>query len=79
MIAKTKLLDLVDEALRTEERMIGIYCTHCAIAVDMSAAPSEKLESFRETVMRLRDESRGHRNTLEELRAALLREDRDEF
>ena len=78
MIAKTKLLEVIDEALRTEERMNGIYAGHCAIAVDLAERQSTELKSFRRTVMRLRDESRGHRDTLEELRRNLLKDDRDE-
>ena len=79
MISKGRLIQIIDEALRTEERVIAIYCTHCAISVDMTEEDSKELEPFRRTVLRLRDESRGHRDTLEGLRRDLLKDDRDAY
>ena len=79
MISKKRLLQAIDAALGTEEHLIGIYASHCAIAVDLASGDTAGMQPLRKTVMRLRDESRGHRQTLTELRQALMKDDRDAY
>ena len=79
MISKKGLLEKIDEALKNEEQIITLYCNHCIISYEFMEADPAKVTGCRERFVKLRDDSRRHRNTLEDLRARIQEDPRDVF
>ena len=67
MISKKRLLRLVKKALETEEQIIPIYTNHCRLFSDCLELDESTRQRFIEVFAQLRDDSRGHRETLDRL------------
>lgn len=80
MVSKKQLLEQVDEALRTEEQLMAIYAGHCLLFLDLLKTNRNVHQEFRGAFLKLRDDSRRHRDELNELgRELRLRTDRDAY
>ena len=79
MISKKELLETIDEALNKEEQVITLYCNHCIVSFEFMESDTAKVTECRERFTKLRDDSRRHRNILEDLRAKIAEDERDAF
>ena len=76
MIAKKKLLSLIDKAIGSEEKLIGIYSANfMPWAGRMSAGRGET--DFEQMFARLRNDSHRHGELLTGMRTAILEDQRD--
>lgn len=71
MISQSDLLKLLEEAIQTEELLIGIYSGDCMALVEKAESDADKIAQHRDFFRELRDESRRHRRKLETLRTTV--------
>jgi|GEM_PF-2606336 len=67
MMAKRKLLRLVEKAKETEEKMVPIYANHIMLFSECLDLDSSIKEKIIRVFTQLRDESRQHRDNLDHL------------
>ena len=71
MIQRKRLLGLIDKAIGREERLVCTYSSHCLLFAELLASEPATLEHVRRILLKLRDESREHKSTLEKLRKTI--------
>jgi len=67
MFHKRKLLRLIKKAIEMEEQVIPIYANHCSLFSECLEFDTSMRKRFLEVFTQLRDDSRRHKDTLENL------------
>ncbi len=79
MISRKRLLSLIDNAIQTEERLVGVYCSNLLAFPEVLGADEQAQERHRKLFLTLRDESRQHKSRLEDLRARIEKDPRNAY
>lgn len=76
---KEDLIKKIDEAISTEEKAIPIYVKHLESLTDLSELEPEQKKKLKEMLEKMRNETREHKNFLENLKEEILESDEDEY
>jgi rubrerythrin len=79
LASKEQLLKIVDQAIRTEEKVVAIYYDNYKVALSWIFFDEPTRQRTRESLERLARDSRRHKGMLEELRVRIMKESRDVF
>lgn len=79
MITKDRLLQMIQEAIRTEESAIPIYIKHISVSVPWFGFREEDREFIQNELRTLGQESAEHKRILEEVREAIIKEAKDVY
>ena len=79
MITKERLLQNIEEGIRTEESAIPIYMKHISTSLDWFGFRDEDRYHIEENLKKMAEESSAHKNILENIRDSIIKEGRDVF